>query len=184
MELNRKKFLKQACLSGLCLCGFSVPGTSENGAVQSSISNDNSDEQLIRNWVSNLLKNLEEKQNADLSKTVKKNGLVHFDQLKFDTVLLEYRGNLPKFISFLEEKWGWKIKYDKANNFILADENKNYCVCPVAKGVSISSLLCNCSEGFAELMFSAVIGKPVKAKVVTSVLRGDSSCSYSVHWKV
>jgi len=43
-----------------------------------------------------------------------------------------------------------------------------------------STLLCDCSEGFAEKLFSAVVGKPVKAEVVASIQRGAKSCRYRI----
>lgn len=43
-----------------------------------------------------------------------------------------------------------------------------------------STLLCDCSEGFTEKMFSAVVGKPVKAEVVASIQRGAESCRYRI----
>jgi predicted ArsR family transcriptional regulator len=66
--------------------------------------------------------------------------------------------------------------------FSNADENKSYCVCPMvnrAEGIG-SSVMCNCSEGFAEKMFSAVFGHPVKAQVISSVLKGNASCKYKI----
>jgi hypothetical protein len=37
-----------------------------------------------------------------------------------------------------------------------------------------------CSEGFAERMFSNVLGQPVQASVLRSILKGDPSCVYEV----
>jgi hypothetical protein len=34
----------------------------------------------------------------------------------------------------------------------------------------------NCAEGFTEAMFSKVVGHPVKAEVVSSILSGDAGC--------
>jgi predicted hydrocarbon binding protein len=64
----------------------------------------------------------------------------------------------------------------------IADENKTKCVCPMVnkeKGVR-SSILCYCSEGFAEKMFSTVVGHPVKAKVISSIHRGNNRCKYQI----
>ncbi len=40
--------------------------------------------------------------------------------------------------------------------------------------------LCNCSEGFAERMFSYILNRPVRATVIASILRGDKSCKYEI----
>ena len=44
---------------------------------------------------------------------------------------------------------------------LLVDENKDFCVCPITEKVQgeVSGILCNCSEKFAEQMFSKVCQK-------------------------
>jgi predicted hydrocarbon binding protein len=103
-----------------------------------------------------------------------------------DKVLAPYVGDIKKFIQFIGEKWDWKINYNPDSGVIIADENKTQCVCPMVnkeKGVR-SSILCYCSEGFAEKMFSTVLGRTVKATVVSSILRGDKSCKYMIEWAI
>jgi len=65
---------------------------------------------------------------------------------------------------------------------LIADEDKNYCVCPIAvhNKEKDSSAMCYCSEGFAEKMFSLVSGMNTKAEVISAVRRGDTSCIYKV----
>jgi hypothetical protein len=93
-----------------------------------------------------------------------------------------FRGNLPAFLDFLSATWGWKVEYDATRGIITADENKTECVCPLVRcgAVKGQSLLCNCSEGFAERMFARVLDRPVHAQVVRSILKGDPSCVYQV----
>lgn len=85
-------------------------------------------------------------------------------------------------VLFLEKEWGWKIKYNEKDKVIIADENKDICVCPLISNFSNSDLsfICHCSESFAELIFSHVLGNPVSATVVSSILRGYKSCSYRI----
>jgi predicted hydrocarbon binding protein len=106
----------------------------------------------------------------------------HYRSANMDAIVSQYTGNLAGFLAFLSEKWQWKVTYDQGTQTIIADENKPACVCPIVQMVpgKVSATLCHCSEGFAERMFSAVIEKPVEAKVVRSILRGDQSCVYSV----
>ena len=60
------------------------------------------------------------------------------------------------------------------------DENKDFCVCPLCQAQKMPPLLCNCSEGFAERMFSNILNRPVRATVIASILRGDKSCKYEI----
>lgn len=183
MTVNRKDFLKKVCFSGACLCGF--------GSIAFSKEVDDSNEDkmqtqklsLLQDWIASILLNVnDELDKGSARKLIKKTAGVHFENLKMDTLLAEYKGDLDKFTVFLREKWGWKVDYDKEKRILIADENKNYCVCPIAvhKKDKDSSAMCYCSEGFAEKMFSLVSGVQVQAEVIASVRRGDTSCKYKI----
>ncbi len=185
MTINRKDFLNKVCFSGACMCGF--------GSIAFSKEVDDSDEKtmqaqsqklsLLQAWIASILLNV----NVELDKesarrVIKKTAGVHYENLKMDALLAEYKGDLDKFTVFLREKWGWKIDYDKAKGVLIADENKNYCVCPIVvhNKDNDSSAICYCSEGFAEKMFSSVSGVQAQAEVVASVRKGDTSCKYKI----
>jgi hypothetical protein len=185
MNIDRKDFLKKTCLTGACFCGFgriAFVNTDENKG-NASQSDTNSEKRIIQGWTANLLMNLSsELEPEKFRNLIKKNAVIHFNELKMDAMLKEYIGNPDKFIDFISEKWGWKIEFDKTKGILLADENRSYCVCPMvsrADGIG-SSVMCNCSEGFAEKMFSTVFGHPVKAEVISSVLKGNASCKYKI----
>jgi len=184
--MNRKDFLKKACFSGICMCGFgsiafakeAVAGVDEKAfqAQKESLS-------LLREWIGSLLLNANsELDKESVRKLIKKTAEVHFENLKMDALLAEYKGDIDKFSIFLRDKWGWKVEYSKKRKVLIADENKNYCVCPIAihDKEKDSSAMCYCSEGFAERMFSSVSGMKAKAEVISSVRRGDTSCIYKV----
>jgi predicted hydrocarbon binding protein len=178
--MDRINFLKKACFAGVCFCGFSnISGLANN----SSSENKDINKQLNQEWLSNLLTNLNQDLEAEvLRKIIKKSAIVHYNDLNMNTLLSEYIGDLDKFCKFLEDKWGWKIDYNKTTKVLIADENKDYCVCPILehkKGLN-SSAICYCSEGFAERMFSLVTKVPVKAIVTSSVRKGDKSCVYRI----
>lgn len=183
MTVNRKDFLKKVCFSGVCLCGF--------GSIAFSKEVDDSNEDkmqtqklsLLQDWIASILLNVnDELDKGSARKLIKKTSGVHFENLKMDTLLAEYKGDLDKFTVFLREKWGWKVDYDKEKGVLIADENKNYCVCPIAvhKKDKDSSAICYCSEGFAEKMFSLVSGVQVQAEVIASIRKGDTSCKYKI----
>lgn len=183
MTVNRKDFLKKVCFSGACLCGF--------GSIAFSKEVDDSNEDkmqtqklsLLQDWIASILLNVnDELDKGSARKLIKKTSGVHFENLKMDTLLAEYKGDLDKFTVFLREKWGWKVDYDKEKGVLIADENKNYCVCPIAvhKKDKDSSAICYCSEGFAEKMFSLVSGVQVQAEVIASIRKGDTSCKYKI----
>lgn len=181
--MNRKDFFKKACISGACLCGFApvALSTVRNDESTSDASQNNST--LKQEWISELLSNLNGKFKREEIKGIIKNcSITHYNDLKMDEMLKEFKGDLNKFIGFIEEKWGWEIQYDKSSNTLIADENKNHCVCPILNHdkKQASDLICYCSEGFAEKMFSVVAGTGVVATVISSIHRGDKSCKYKI----
>jgi len=132
-----------------------------------------------------MLSNLDAELDADiLRKIIKKSSIVHYNNLKMDEMLEPYVGDLERFILFIVEKWGWKVEYNKATKTLIANENKNICVCPVSaykKGINLSAM-CYCSEGFAEKMFSIVSGVSARAIVISSIRKGDESCKYKIEF--
>jgi hypothetical protein len=178
--MDRKEFFKKTCFTGVCLCGFGSVSMMANDEKPSA---QDANKQLNQDWLSNILSNLNTDLDEDvLRNIIKKSAIVHYNNLKMDDLLSSYIGDLEKFNKYIEGTWGWKIDYNKTTNVLIADENKEYCVCPVLeykKGIN-SSAICYCSEGFAEKMFSTVTGVPVTAKVISSIRKGDKSCKYRI----
>ena len=141
------------------------------------------DDQFIQDWLANLLSVLNASLSSDEQEMIlQRCSALHYDRIHMQELLSQFRGNLVGFIQLLEDKWNWKIVVDPVLNVITADENKEVCVCPIVRLSSrpISGILCRCSEGFAERMFSGVVDGPVKAQVDQSILRGDPSCIYRI----
>jgi hypothetical protein len=178
MESNRRQFLKLACGSGICSCagtGF-LAGEATAGVPQEP-------DPMPRKWIAALLPALQASADPVTAAQVLKGAAeAHYQHLRMDERVAPYRGDLGRFLAFLSSEWGWKIEYAAGSTQVLIDENKPNCVCPlVAQGLAGDpGLLCNCSEGFAERMFSAVVGTPVRAEVTASVLRGAPSCRYRI----
>jgi len=148
-----------------------------------SVPSQPSEESLILDWMGAFFAQVDRAlpgtQKASL---VKSCSAAHYRWLNMDETLRPFKGDLPGLLRLLSETWGWKISVQAGGRLIEADENKETCVCPlIRRGViQASPTLCSCSEGFAERMFASVLDKPVSAKVVRSILRGDPSCVYEV----
>lgn len=108
-------------------------------------------------------------------------GACHYKSM--EPMIEQYIGDLQGFIDFMTTQNGQIITYDKNNNTILVNENKDYCVCPITQcmnGKKVPPVLCNCSSSMTAKMISKIIGKEVKSRVVSSILRGDKSCVYEI----
>ncbi|HOU13305.1 MAG TPA: hypothetical protein PKZ84_09305 [Anaerolineae bacterium] len=62
-----------------------------------------------------------------------------------------------------------------------------YCHCPWAReaiksgDVSLTATFCNCSAGFHKKPWEVTLGKPVRAEVLESVLKGDDRCRFAIY---
>ena len=186
-EISRKNFFKKACISTACMCGFSAIALSNsNDDTEQGSSEKDANQLLVKTWLSSLLSNINKELDEEAKRSILKScSTVHYDNLKMDEMLQPYIGNLEAFIGLLQESWGWKVDYDKAAKTILANEDKDFCVCPMINqnDDKDKSAICYCSEGFAEKMFSVVAGEPVMATVISSIHRGDDKCIYKVEMK-
>ena len=185
---SRRSFLKKACLSGACLCGFSslLKGKTFNGIAEltNEVKEVQEEDPMPLQWIRDMLENLESSSLTDEQKRqiIKSASLAHYESLGMEDMLQPYIGKLDEFLKFLETKWGWKCFYSDDKKTLFIDEGKPYCVCPLMKNENERKLpaLCYCSEGFEERMFSTVCNRPVKASVAASIQRGDEKCVYRI----
>ncbi len=183
--INRKDFFKKTCLASACFCGFVPMASSSANREQMPANNesDNSNTELMQDWIANLLLSIEENSTRKVRREIIKTcAQSHYNSLNMDKLLAPYVGNIEEFIRFLSNEWGWEIDFDSVSGILTANENKSYCVCPLINHNNENKFpaLCYCSEGFAEEMFSRVLGYPVTARVVSSIQKGDDQCIYEV----
>lgn len=175
-DTGRRAFLRSACCAGLCAgVGASPLSAGDDGRTA-----DPGD--LPRRWITAVLPALGALEPARARDLVGNGAAAHWADLAMDDVLAPFAGDLPAFLAFLRSEWGWIVTYDVEARVVLADENKDRCVCPLVPQDPPEGLgaLCHCSEGFASRMFAAVTGAPARAEVVESILRGGARCRYRV----
>lgn len=182
---TRRDFFKSACMSGICLCGFSslAQGKVMNALDALEGAPDNEGGKMFLRWITEVLGNLDANLPKDeIRKIVKSASIADHISLGMDEVLAPYKGKLDEFVKFLEKEWGWKISFEDNKRVIIADEDKPVCVCPLVRNAEGRKFpaLCYCSEGFAERMFSVACAKQVHATVVSSIQWGDERCVYRI----
>ena len=82
-----------------------------------------------------------------------------------------------------------KIPYMAMEYLAETDERMKryyYCHCPwvresILAGTQVSSAFCNCSSAFHKKTWEVVLGRPLRAEVVETVLRGDPWCRFAIH---
>jgi predicted hydrocarbon binding protein len=181
-DSSRRSVLKTACFCGISACAAGTGGCSQVVAGTGAESTPKRDPMPYK-WIAAMLPLIDANTKGDQARTIIKGcAQSHFDHLEMSKTMARFTGRLESFLEFLHNEWGWIIEHDKENGVVLIDENKSVCVCPlVQKDIAVKSgSLCYCSEGFAERMFSSVIGHAVRAEVRESILRGDKSCKYRI----
>lgn len=117
----------------------------------------------------------------ELEPIIKKCAAAHFKAINMEKILEPYVGKLEEFLDFIRNEWKQKIEYDRTTGIIIADENKDFCVCPLVKhGIIQSKKLCDCTKGFNEMMFEYILGKKVVVEVIRSWIRDGKSCIYKI----
>lgn len=184
MTASRRDFIKTACLGSACLCGFGGVLGSVQAIASTTIDDDKPEPDIMKlNWIRQVLTNLEENLDDESQRRIIKSASkADYMNLKMDEKLEPFIGKIDEFTTYISKEWGWIFTFENDRKTILANENKPYCVCPLLKGAGDKKYpaICYCSEGFAEMMFSKVVGHPVKATVVKAVHRGDDTCIYRI----
>jgi hypothetical protein len=139
------------------------------------------DRRIISTWLKILVNQIDGKEGKSSAVDLKLCAGAHYSAIRMEDTIRDLKGDLPRFIDFLESKMNWIIRHDEGARTILADENKPDCVCPLYKeGLLNEAALCECSRGFAEQMFGYILGTKVEASIVESILRRGTHCVYKI----
>ncbi len=174
--------MKTTCLAGFCACVAEETTNSGMAAGDGAQTEAAKPATMPQKWIAALLPQLAEGDREHARRLLKRCSHSHYEDLKMQETVDRYRGKLDEFLAFLRKEWGWVIDYDRNRGVIQINENKSSCVCPLVQKNAGAGLgiLCYCSEGFAEKVFSEVVGSEVRAEVTESILRGAKSCRYRI----
>ena len=169
-------------MAGMCSCGARGLVAAETAGGANTPADAPKPVSMPHKWIAILLPLLAKGDREYAKRILKGCAVSHYEDLKMQSVVERFRGKLDSFLDFLRKEGGWIIDYDRDKGIIQANENKDFCVCPlIQKGYGKDlGILCFCSEGFTERMFSEVVGSKVRAEVTESVLRSHKSCKYRI----
>jgi len=169
----------------MCSCGTRGLAAAETAGDANTPTEAPKPVSMPHKWIATLLPLLAKGDREEVKRILKGCAESHYEDLKMKDTVDRFRGKLEAFLDFPRKEWGWIIDYDRDRGIIQIDENKGACACPlIQKGHGKDlGILCYCSEGFAERMFSEVVGSKVRAEVTESVLRGHKSCKYRIDLK-
>ncbi len=180
---TRRSFLRSACLMGFCACA--APNAKGEAGAHAESEGERPPAGMPRKWIATLLPLMATIDPDEARRILKRCSSSHYEDLAMDETVSRFHGDVSSFVDFLRTEWGWIVDFDPVSGVVVVNENKVACVCPLISPDHGSDLgmLCSCSEGFAERMFSAITGAPVRAEVTESILRGGERCRYRIELK-
>lgn len=96
------------------------------------------------------------------------------------SLLDRYKGNIHGFLEEGLRSWMAEAHYDEASGVIRVVDKSPTCSCPMVKDRSTPASFCDCTLGWQETAYSSILGRPVKAELKESILRGDKRCVYEI----
>ena len=92
-----------------------------------------------------------------------------------------YKGNIHGFLEEGRRLWMAEADYDEAKGTIRIVDKGPSCSCPMVKVGMTPGSFCDCTLGWQEEAYSEILGRPVKAELEESILRGGKRCVYRIN---
>lgn len=182
--MNRQEFLK-GCLAGACSCAaWTVMAAEASPAQSESPESDRLKRQLdaVRLRYAALVGILgQELDEATQRRVFRALGRECAQQFKA-TTFEKYKGDINGFLAFAQGPSGWMAKadYDEHTGTITITDRATRCTCPLVDKALTPGLQCECTLGWQEATYGAILGRPVTASLSESILRGGTTCVFRV----
>ncbi|MBN2350069.1 MAG: hypothetical protein JXJ22_14610 [Bacteroidales bacterium] len=177
--IDRKQFLKKSCM-GFCTAAVFL-NTSHTAEAKDDNTELDAKQQFIFEWISCFLKTVE----SEVGEETKMKLMDQSSELcfsRFKEQIMKYKGDLPGFLTFLQNDWKIYTEYDEEEGVIKSAYDIEKCPCPLVHDSTPqqSKLLCYCTQGFNRRMYETILGRSVDASIKKSVLWGDNCCETEV----
>ena len=101
-----------------------------------------------------------------------------------DNNLHKFHGDFDGYRKYIKQTLsGDDVTYDRERGILtMSSPERTDCFCPLI-GIRYNTpkVVCNCSLGWQQHTWEAILGKPVKVELVESVLRGGKRCVFKIH---
>jgi hypothetical protein len=186
--ITRKDFMRNCavavCGTGLC-CGIKIPAAkaSENepeACNPKELTDTQNRADAARLRFSKLVEIIE----ARLPEQDRKEMLHALGAECCDTyrsaLIDRHKGNIRGFLEEGRRNWMAEADYDEARGTIRIVDKGPHCSCPMVKEGVTPPSFCDCTLGWQEEAYSTILGRPVKAELEESILRGGKKCIYRI----
>jgi predicted ArsR family transcriptional regulator len=98
----------------------------------------------------------------------------------YAALFAKYRGNINGFLDEIRRQWVAEAVYDEKAGTLRIVDRATRCTCPLVKPGTTPGAFCDCTLGWQQAAYSAVLGKPVEVELEESILRGGKRCAFRV----
>lgn len=182
-DISRGQFFR-CCASAACsfvaLGALSPAAEAENGNPEADWYKDRLDQARVR--FSKMVEVLDSALPTDSRKKIFESVGRECANQYSELTWKKYRGNLKGFLESIQTKDGWveSVVFDERQGVITITDKQHTCTCPLVKQGTTPASQCDCTLGWQKETYSQIVGKPVHAVVLKSILRGDDRCVYQI----
>ncbi|MFX1476737.1 MAG: hypothetical protein ACFFCI_01270 [Promethearchaeota archaeon] len=130
----------------------------------------------------------------------------NFSQKRINTLRSIYKntGDIDEVLKEMHKDYAWyedplrkenviyvtKIPYNREGYeeaTSLKEKKSNYCHCPLVRNhfdIGIPLIFCNCSAGWYRQLWESILEKPVRIKILKSLIKGDQYCKFAIYLPV
>lgn len=186
--MNRKEFVTD-CAAAICAAGFCCAGKASTTKVEDAASGACNPRDLeeagkradaARLRFSKLIKILDGRlPEEECQQILHALGGKCADTYRAD-LIDRFRGDINGFLEEGRKHWMAQADYDEAKGTIRIVDKGPSCSCPMVKVGETPGTFCNCTLGWQEQTYTEILGRPVKAELEESILRGGKRCVYRI----
>jgi hypothetical protein len=176
--MDRKQFLKM-CAGGLCTCA--AVGALSPLAAADTPAKPNDDWRLpfVKERYAKLLEILGTTVSPETLNDILR--LLGRHCASTYPLIQEHRGDVDGFITEFKKRANEDIQYDREKGIVtVVGPERGDCFCPLVDRKHTPVSVCNCSLGWQQFTYEALLGKKVTVELKESVVRGGKRCVFEI----
>lgn len=92
----------------------------------------------------------------------------------------KHKNDIQGFLDAIQKQWVEKAEYDREADTIRIVDKSKTCTCALVNQGMTPPEFCDCTLGWQQAAYSAVLGRSVEVTLEESILRGASRCVFRI----
>ena len=175
--MNRKDFLR-ACLAGVSSCAACGVAPEAGAGVRAGADDRALDAVRLRyaTLVDQIAQHVPEEAQRKIFRELGRECARQFKGMTYE----KFANDLAGFLAAASGPDGWmsSAEHDREAGILTIVDRSASCSCPLVKPGRTPGLQCECTLGWQEETYSRILGRPVRATLEESILRGGKRCVF------